>query len=100
MEPHRNMQNQAGQSVHIPLMENARNMAHEGAAAVMQAADRLHALADRLIGQLPTPISDPRVSTPPAPEPPHAIGRIGDAHRFLNVANDRLREAVDRLEAL
>ena len=61
------------------------------------AATRLHALADRLTGSEPT---DPGKAGLPAPNPVSSIGKLNEAHEWLETSRARLSQAISRLERL
>lgn len=79
-----------------PVLEQHADRLSTHGANVSGFAERLHALADRIMGSVPT---DP-VNTAPQPPASHSLGRLEDAHEWLNRAIERLDAAVKRLETL
>ena len=81
----------------IPVLEAQVNRLSESANHVDQTAMRLHALADRLLGQNSATEGKPAVGVP---SPPYSVGKLNDAHEWLERARSNLAHAVERLEAL
>ena len=80
-----------------PILEAQVNRLSESANDVDQQAMRLHALADRLLGPLAAAEGKPGA---PVPSPSHSVGKLNDAHEWMERARANLSHAVQRLEAL
>lgn len=81
----------------IPILEAQVNRLSTSAQDVEEYAQRLHALADRLIG--PRGVGESKDGQP-APSPTYAVGRLNDAHEWLERTRSALQSAVNRLETL
>lgn len=80
-----------------PVLEGQAKRLNASAQDIEGLANRLHALADRLLGQ--TPVGDGKAGAP-TPAPTHSIGKLNDAHGWLENARVNLSSAVSRLESL
>ncbi len=61
-------------------------------------ADRLHILADRTVGSPER--GENAANGAPTPSPTHSVGRMNDAHLWIECAIGKLAFAVERLEVL
>ena len=82
-----------------PLLEEFQDSMHVGATAVQDYAQRLHNIADRLIGSRPTAINKAQTNDV-MPVPSTTLGMMAEKRRLHTIALDYLRDAVERLEAL
>lgn len=63
-------------------------------------ADRMHQIADRIMGVRPQAGTNAGTVGAPVPSPSDTLGRMGEAHGWIERQRVRLQDAVERLERL
>ena len=87
----------AGEAPPISILEAQVKRLTASALHVDTLATQLHVLADRHMGQ---EVAQEGKAGAPVPSPQSSVGKLNEAHEWLEAARNRLVNAVQRLERL
>ena len=87
----------AGEAPPISILEAQVKRLTASAQHIDTLATQLHVLADRHMGQ---EVAQEGKAGAPVPSPQSSVGKLNEAHEWLEAARNRLANAVQRLERL